>query len=694
MIEICSHFRTFGFARIYRVVFSVLLLAGHALICRASEEATALRIGYQSSPPYQIVGEDGSVGGIAIDLVRTAARRLDIELEWVFSPESPDHHFAEGEVDLWPIVTDLPERRQRFHISKPIYQNSIGILSRAENPIRDPKETANRRIAYYDREPSYTLVPELLPRAIPVPLPNHVDAMESVLRGENEGAFLWSTKANSLMFKAAVDRYPEVPIYFYVFPDAKLSCGIAADRSNARAVEAADRMRDEIGKLVSEGYVQTVYFRYYLDPENEISSFFWLDDLERKATTLTVAAFVLLAFILILAVMAFVLRRSREKAFAANKAKNEFLANMSHEFRTPLNGIMGMTQLAQMSASQEEREELLDIVLRSGEAMLTLVNDILELSKMESGRLSVELENLELEDVLRTSTSLFKVIAAQKGITFETYLSPRCPKSIRSDIARLRQILFNLVGNAVKFTAKGRVRVSIDVVQTDGGECLLFDVSDTGIGIPEAKLAEIFEAFDQVDTSKTRFYGGAGVGLTISRHLANLLGGEVHVESIEGRGSVFSVFLPLLRVKNEGTASEPVPEASVSEEMSLARKILVVDDNSLNLKTIEGALRKMKHEVTCVGDGASAINAVAETRFDVIFMDLQMPELDGWETARAIRERQLSLGRSTPIVALTSNLSTPQLERQVAQEMDGLLIKPVEINVLQREIERFAGRPV
>ncbi len=657
----------------------------------ASEPSAVLRIGYQSSPPYQVIGEDGSVGGIAIDLVRTAAERLEIELEWVYCPKSPDHHFAAGDVDLWPIVTDLPDRRRRFHITKPIYENSLGILSREENPIGSPQETAGKRVAYYDREPSLTLVPQLMPSAIPVPMPGHVDAIESVLRGESDAAFLWSTKANSMTFKMALDQHPEVPIHFYAFPDEKLSCGVGADKNDPAAVEAADLIREEIGELVREGYVQTVYFRYYLDPENEISSFFWLDDLRRKANSLAVAIGGLLGLVALLGVMSFYFQRSRKKALAATKAKSEFLANMSHEFRTPLNGIMGMTQLAMVNPANEEQKELLDVVLKSGDALLTIVNDILDLSKMESGRLSIELEPLDLEDLLVSATSFFKIVSAQKSVAFESHISERCPRTIKSDVARLRQILFNLVGNAVKFTSSGCVRVSVDTIRLAKGEFLVFDIRDTGIGIPENLHGEIFEAFNQVDTSNTRNYGGTGVGLTICRNLVNLLGGEIHVESVVDRGSVFSVFIPLLRVELGMPAQQDLEAPAVPQVIPRELSILVVDDNSLNLQTMEAVLKRMNHKVTCVNDGKTAIDKVDSQPFDLIFMDLHMSGFDGWETTRAIRQRQAAAGAETPIVALTASVYSKELKLQVAREMDGLVFKPFEISALHNEIERLTA---
>lgn len=655
----------------------------------ANDETPKFRIGYQSSPPYQIIDENGEIGGIAIELIEESAERLGIELEWIHCPKSPDFHFANGDIDLWPVATDLPHRRDDFYITKPFYQNSLGILSRQETPILTPSQSSGQTIAYYDREPSLTLVPKLLPDAVQVPVANHVEAIKSVLSGESDGAFLWSTKSNSINFKRVIDEHPEVSTYFYTFPNEKLNCGIAAALENPDAIEAADRIREEFRKLVKEGFVQAVYFKYYLDPENEISSYFYLEEVKGKARTLTIGIVVLVFLVLTLAVMAFLLQRSRRKAQAANEAKNLFLANMSHEFRTPLNGIMGMTQLAIRSPDDQEKPELLETVLDSAEAMLTLVNDILDISKIESGRFSVEKENVELDDMLRTSSNFFSILAKQKGLDFTCKQSPSCPSVFVSDAARLRQILFNLIGNAIKFTREGKVSVSADRIQLEKKDYLLLEVSDTGVGIEDDLQEEIFQSFTQADHSTTREFGGTGLGLSISRQLARLLGGEVYVESIPGKGSVFSVTIPL-KTPNGIESKSPTLETDFESLQSLS--ILVVDDNVINLRTVEAILKRMNHKATCVSNGQDALEAYRNQDFDLVLMDLQMPGLDGWETARILRSETHAKGGMPPLIALTASTYSSNLNRRVRQEMDGLVLKPIVISSLQAEIHRALNR--
>lgn len=666
--------------------FLAALVALASLFASEALSAQPLRIGYQSSPPYQVIKEDGTVEGIAIDIIRAAAERLDIQLEWIHCPRSPDYHFAAKQVDLWPVVTELPHRLSQIYISKPIYQNSIGILSLKTAPVTSPKDTNGKQVAYYDREPSLTLVPKLLPDAVPVPLPSHVEAIDSVLSGQNHAAFLWSTKTNSVDFKKAIDEHPETEIHFYAFPNQKLSCGIGADKDNPQSIAAADRLREEVRSLVQEGVVQNVYFKYFLDPENEISSYFYLDDLRLKATKLTVAISILAVLLAALAASLLILRNSRKKAQAANKAKTAFLANMSHEFRTPLNGIMGMTQLAILDTTNDEQKELLEIVMQSANALLTIVNDILDLSKTESDRLVIEAEPLRLDDLLKSITPFFELVAVQKGLRFQTSVSPDCPATFVSDVVRLRQILFNLIGNAVKFTRSGKVSVSVDTLQISNQSHIVFEISDTGVGVPENLHNGIFDVFTQGDDSISRGYGGTGIGLTIARQLTRLLGGEIHLESVVNKGSVFSVLIPLVQAKTDTPQASHNPESRL---LSFAKKlkILVVDDNPINLQTMQAVLELLNYEVTTAADGPSAIQRCETTAFDLVFMDLQMPGMDGWETARAIRSNAKSKS-APPIIALTASIFSEERKASVLQEMDGLIFKPFEIKRLQSEIIR------
>ncbi|MDQ8204419.1 ATP-binding protein [Pelagicoccus sp. SDUM812003] len=668
------------------------LAVGRALDLARSQP---IRIGYQQSPPYQIIASDGSLGGVGLDIVAEAARRLGIELEWVYSPLAPDVHLPRGDVDMWPIVTDLPHRRDDFYITKPIYENALGLLYLGERSLRDPRELKGKQVAYYDREPGITLAAKLLPGVDLMPLPSHEQAIDAVFSGASSAAFLWSTKTNSIDFKAAIDEFGKGEAFqFYYFHDETITCGIAASYQSPAAMAAADLIREEIGDLVKEGFVHETYFRYFLDPENEISSYFLVHQLERRTLGQSVAIGVLFVALAALLVMSIKLRRSREAARAASAAKSEFLAVMSHEFRTPLNGIMGMAQVAKLGELDPEQEEVFDVILQSSESMLTLVNDVLDLSKIEAGKIELEPVPMNLQSLFNTTVGFFDFLARRKGIEFSAVIDPSCPIHFIGDEARLRQILFNLVGNAVKFTSKGGVYVTASSIRTENGELLVIEVRDTGIGIEKTRYEEIFETFTQGDSSHSRKFDGTGLGLAISRKLARLMSGDIFVESSLGEGSVFSVALPLALDSRRGEDSAQSESESAfsrnlsSEERRIpsVRKVLVVDDNQINLKTCCAILEKLGIETERAADGVEAVERYEVGRFDVVLMDLQMPHMDGWEATRAIRRKEDGLGR-TPIIALTAHTLQRQTIDRLEREMDGYLTKPIEIRLLARTLE-------
>lgn len=682
----------------YCIAIVLVALGGYAIYqsicCNKLELARSipLRIGYQKSPPYQLVYEDGTRGGVGLDIISEAANRLNLQLEWIYSPEPPDENFADGKVDLWPIVTDLPHRRENFYISKPIYENSLGLLFIESEEIQELDDLRQRRIAYYDREPGTTLTRRLLPNAELIPMPSHREAIAAVFENKCDAAFLWSTKTNSIDFEKAIAAHRGKPFRFHYFSDEKITCGIGANYNSPAAVAAADQLREEIRLLVREGFVQETYFRYFLDPENEISTYFNLDDLERTTQkqhlTIAILALVLLALV----VMTLQLRRSQKAAHAANEAKSLFLATMSHEFRTPLNGIMGMAQLTRFTDLTKEQEEYIDIVMQSANALLTIVNDILDISKIESGKLELENFPVAIDELMHNLVSFFELTALQKGLDFESKIDPNCPTSVIIDGSRIRQVLFNLLGNAVKFTTRGKVSISVSAIHLHNKDRLLFEVSDTGIGIPEERHHEIFEAFTQVDNSNNRKYGGTGLGLSISRSLVKLMEGDLYVESILNKGSVFSVSVPLIPINNsENSILFPKPSTPPFQKPAIAEHpihVLVVDDNPTNLRTTQAIMQKLGHIATTAKDGVDALDIFKVGLYDLVLLDLQMPNLDGWETARLIRQKEAASNARVPIVALSAYPLNETTGHRVSSDMDGFLQKPIKMRLLIKEIAR------
>jgi signal transduction histidine kinase/AmiR/NasT family two-component response regulator len=573
-------------------------------------------------------------------------------------------------VDAWPLLGDLPQRRRDFRFSAPYTSLSFWMVSREDSGLATPAGTAGLPVLHGDSDIDRHLAKANFPSAVRKTTESSGKVLEGVCLAQASAGLISGSVANANDLRR-IDQCRNVRLRFVALPEGRVPFGLACLRSNVSAGAALDAMRAEIGRMADEGTLSAINFRWYLDPNNEALILDYLGAVEHQNHALLAGVGALLILLVCLGWQTRRVRAARMAADRANVVKSQFLANMSHEIRTPMNGIMGMIGLVAERCNDPEAQECLQEAHRAASSLTSLLDDILDLSRIEAGGMTIELVPCEVRAMVAEVMRLFAATASARSLLLRSELAPECPAWILTDPGRLRQILVNLVGNALKFTSHGEVVVS--AAPNAEGE-LEIAVRDTGIGIPPRQLEAIFQPFTQADTSHSRRFGGTGLGLTITRRLAELMNGRVSVSSREGEGSRFAVSLPLTICEAPAIAT-PKPEPP---DTQADLRILVAEDNPVNQKVVSMMLQRQGWTVTLAPDGECACRLFEDQTFDLVLMDVQMPVIDGLQATSRIRQWESERGAlPTPIVAFTAHASSTETARCRAAGMNAVITKPV-----------------
>jgi len=523
-------------------------------------ERRVYRIGFDNDPPQHFVGKDGKLTGVIVELIDEAAKRRGIRLQWVPEPESSESALRAKRVDLWPVMTIRPERKGVVYITNPYREDEICFLVRSGSTATRLKDLRNSTIAY-DGEPLDVRLLRLhLPNAHLSVIKSPRERLEAVCKQDVEAAYFDEYAALATLLDGIACG--EQGLRVIQVPEMNGLLGVGA---TFEARPAADAIREEIGAMAADGTLDRIAsrWRYFSSQNLEVAN--ELARVQTRERWLIAGILGAFFFLLVTLWQAAAIRRALARTREATKLKSEFLANMSHEIRTPMNAILGMAALAKDTTDYGEQQEYLDDVITSGESLLALLNDILDLSRIEAGRLTLELIDFDPADVARGVCSLLAEGARRKGLHLTCKMPTSVLRQVQGDPARLRQTLVNLVGNAIKFTERGGVDLEVAVeVESDRLVRIRFTVKDTGIGISKEAHRRIFESFVQEDGSVTRKYGGSGLGLSISRELVAKMGGELRLDSTPGQGSTFWFVLPFEKrhEMRSGAADEGPPRES------------------------------------------------------------------------------------------------------------------------------------
>ena len=664
-------------------VWLFLLLVFVTTGCQRFKKKKLLRIGSNHSVPFNYWNADGKPAGFAVEVLNRAAEEAGYQLQWVRTTGGPDVAFQKDQADLWPFVTIYDGREKTMFISESWWKIGTTLYFPETLSIKSIADLAGKSVAV--ASPQKNFRPQ---RSFPANTRVEIftaaeTAFIQMCQGKIDVAHLDYRFADEILLNRPA-ACPPVRLASLLIEEGGRSFAVASRFSH---MQDAKKIRAAIEELTETGEIFEIATKWKLITRTDSAFMEWMNKTRERNELLKILIFAALALLVLVTIFAQRLAQARKQADLSARARSQFLANMSHEIRTPMNGILGMTELTLETDLSKEQREYLSMARNSARSLLEILDDILDFSRIESGKLTLESIAFDLKEVVNRSVQILRLAAQGKNLELIAKIDPELPSSLSGDPGRLQQVLINLLGNAVKFTEKGSVELELKSQPLgDGRYQVLISVTDTGIGITPEQEQRIFQAFTQADASTTRRFGGTGLGLSISAQLVRMMGGTLKVTSKPGLGSTFSFALEMQ------AASAPIQVVSERVEKPIQPlKILVAEDKEVNRVLMQRVLTRAGHSVVPVVNGKLAIEALKAGSFDVVLMDVHMPEVDGLEATQAIRAREALEGGHVPIVALTALAIKGDADRCLAAGMDAYLSKPLNTVALNELLSRISS---